>query len=152
VNFGYGSTQVIPGNHRHRFTTTYTQGSTSHEHTGLTDSASGSVFSTTAVKKDITTYSPPSIKNLLKLEPKEYKYKRSKRSIQQSMNREWMHGYLIEDLVALGFTEPIAYNSAGEPEKLDYSLMSMLVLELVKTQQAEIDSLREEINKMKDKK
>jgi len=149
VNFGGGSTQVPRGNHFHNLNMNNAlTGSNEHRHTGRTYGA----VSTVASKKDITTYSPQNIKNLLELQPKQYKYKRANRAAQEDQNREWMHGYLIEDLETLGFTEPIAYNSKGEPERLDYSLMSVLVLELVKTQQTEIDSLREEINKMKDKK
>ena len=149
ANFGGGSTQVARGNHFHNLTLNNAlTGSNEHRHTGRTYGA----VSTVASKKDITTYSPQNIKNLLELQPKQYKYKRANRAAQEDQNREWMHGYLIEDLETLGFTEPIAYNSKGEPERLDYSLMSVLVLELVKTQQTEIDSLREEINKMKDKK
>jgi len=149
VNFGGGSTQVAQGNHFHNLNMNNAlTGSNEHRHTGRTYGA----VSTVASKKDITTYSPQNIKNLLELQPKQYKYKRANRAAQEDQNREWMHGYLIEDLETLGFTEPIAYNSKGEPERLDYSLMSVLVLELVKTQQTEIDSLREEINKMKDKK
>ncbi len=146
ANFGSGITQIARGNHTHSLSTSFAlSGLNRHQHSGNTGTPS-----TTAVKKDITTYNPENIKNLLQLQPKQYKYKRSHRANQESTNREWMHGYLIEDLLALGFSEPVFYDAEGNPEALDYSLMSLLVLELVKTQQAEIDSLKEEVLKLKD--
>jgi hypothetical protein len=146
VRFGTGSTNVPAGNHTHSLSTSFAlSGLNRHQHSGSTGTPS-----TTAVKKDITTYNPKNIKNLLQLEPKQYKYKRPHRANQESTNREWMHGYLIEDLLALGFSEPVFYNAEGAPEALDYSLMSLLVLELVKTQQTEIESLKEEVLKLKD--
>lgn len=143
VSLGTGSQQAARGNHTHSVNVAAAlSGLNRHSHTAT-------ISSSILVKKDITTHSPKNIKNLLKLEPKKYKYKRSHRGYQESTNREWMHGYLIEELLDLGFSEPVAYNKKGEPEKLDYGLMAMLVLELVKVQQSEIDSLKEEIQEIK---
>jgi hypothetical protein len=67
-----------------------------------------------------------------------------------NLNKEWMHGYIVEELVDLGFSEPASYDEEGAPNGLDYGLMSMLVLELVKVQQTEIDFLKEELLRLKD--
>jgi hypothetical protein len=146
--FGTARLQIPNGDHTHSFTTSQAlSGVNRHSHTGTTGTPS-----TIKVKKEITTHSLENIKNLLKLEPKRYKYKRNKRDYQQARNREWMYGYMAEELIELGFSEPIGYGKEGEPETLDYGLMSMLVLELVKVQQSEIDSLKEEVLRLKDAK
>ena len=146
VVFGSGRTEVARGDHTHSFSTSQAlSGANRHSHSGNTSGPS-----TIKVKKDITTHSPENIKNLLNLEPKRYKYKRNKRGWQQARNREWMYGYIAEELIELGFSEPVGYSKDGEPETLDYGLMSMLVLELVKVQQTEIDSLKEEVLRLKD--
>ena len=62
-----------------------------------------------------------------------------------------MHGYMIEDILDLGFDEVIHYDKDGNPEKFDYSLFSALVFELVKVQQGEIELLQEEVKKLKEK-
>jgi hypothetical protein len=118
-----------------------------HTHTGNV-----TIPSTRRVKRDIETYTPQNIKNLLNLEPKRYKYKRSEREMHSNLNKEWMHGYIVEELVDLGFPEPASYDEEGAPNGLDYGLMSLLVLELVKVQQTEIDSLKEEVLRLKDAK
>jgi hypothetical protein len=138
VEFGDGSAEVARGNHTHTTTLIGTQTSTPN--------------STERVKKNIEEYAPNNIKNLLNLNPKKYQYKRSMRQVHQNLNKDWMHGYLVEELITLGFPEPVGYDSEGLPASLDYGLMSMLVLELVKAQQTEIDSLREEVSRLKDKK
>lgn len=154
VNFGGGSTQVARGNHTHRYSYGfYTRDLAGRRLTGfVTSSRSTNAPSTRRVKKNIETHTPSNIKNLLDLEPKKYKYKRSERASHESLNKEWMHGYIAEELIDLGFPEPVGYDAEGRPASLDYGLMSMLVLELVKVQQDEINLLREEVLILKDKK
>jgi hypothetical protein len=69
----------------------------------------------------------------------------------EGINREWMHGYIAEEVQELGFEELLGYDEKGEPASLNYGLLSTLVLELVKVQQTEIDSLKEEIQRLKEK-
>lgn len=99
-------------------------------------------------KKDVQDYELKNPKNLLNLNFKKFKYKRPDSNYHTQANREWMHGYIIEELMDLGFDEVIHYDKDGNPEKLDYSLFSALVLELVKVQQQEIDCLREKVEKL----
>jgi len=154
VSFGGGSTQVARGNHTHGYTNSfYTRDYAGRELTIIANYRTRtSAPSTRRVKKNIETHTPSNIKNLLDLEPKKYKYKRSERASHESLNKEWMHGYIAEELIDLGFPEPVGYDAEGRPASLDYGLMSMLVLELVKVQQDEINLLREEVLILKDKK
>jgi hypothetical protein len=62
-----------------------------------------------------------------------------------------MHGYIAEEVLELGFEELLGYDEKGEPASLNYGLLSTLILELVKVQQTEIDSLKEEIQRLKEK-
>jgi hypothetical protein len=146
LSFGTGSQQVPRGNHTH----TVNVGSGLEG--AIIRTTSGPSASTLKVKKDIQPYKPAEIKNLLKLEPKTYRYKRSERAYHQALNKELMHGYVVEELLDLGFPEPVGYDKDGNPATLDYGLMSLLVLELVKVQQTEIDFLKEEVLRLKDAK
>lgn len=105
-------------------------------------------YSSKRLKNSISSHKIADPKKLLALDFKKFKYKRPVIESQKSANREWMHGYLIEDLMELGFEEVVHYNEKGEPERLDYGLFSTLVLELVKVQQQEIEYLKEKVEKL----
>ena len=102
-------------------------------------------------KKNISNHITQDPKKLLDLEFKKYKYKRKYKAIEDNANREWMHGYILEDLADLGFDEVLQYDSSGVPNRIDYGLFSTLVLELVKVQQQEIESLQERIKTLEEK-
>jgi hypothetical protein len=125
----------------------------SHSH-GVTPTGSvnvGSVItSTLKLKQDISDFVVTDPKNILNLKMKKYKYKNSVRGIQNRYNREWMYGYIAEDVQDLGVEQILAYDKNGDPDGIDYGLLSVLVLELVKVQQSEIDSLKEEIQRLKE--
>jgi hypothetical protein len=125
----------------------------SHGH-GVTPSGSVSVgavvTSTLKLKKDISDFTVTDPKNILNLKIKKYKYKNSVRGIQNRYNREWMYGYIAEEVQELGVEQILAYDKNGDPDGIDYGLLSVLVLELVKVQQNEIDSLKEEIQRLKE--
>jgi len=154
VRFGNAPQLAARGNHTHTVSDLYpTRGFEGANLTGFVNiTRTTSTPSTQKIKKDIESYEPSDIKKLLNLEPKKFKYKRSKRGYHKELNKEWMHGYMVEDLVDLGFSEPVGYDKDGDADKLDYGLMSLLVLELVKVQQTEIDFLKEEVTRLKDKK
>jgi hypothetical protein len=105
--------------------------------------------STIKLKKEVTDYSMVDVKNLLNLNLKRYKYKNQVRHLQEG--REWMYGYIAEEVEQLGIEEIVGYDENKEPNAINYSLLSTLVLELVKVQQTEIDSLKEEIQRLKEK-
>jgi hypothetical protein len=140
------STRFASSSHRHSFFDRYgVVGQT----TAFTYTSSPlTVSSSIKRKKDVQDYELENPKNLLNLKFKKFKYKRSDSNYHTQANREWMHGYIIEELMDLGFDEVIHYDKDGNPEKLDYSLFSALVLELVKVQQQEIDCLQEKVKKL----
>jgi hypothetical protein len=63
-----------------------------------------------------------------------------------------MYGYMAEDLIENDFEEVIGYDKDGLPDTVNYGLISIFVLELVKKHQNEIDSLKEEIQRLKEAK
>ena len=179
ISVGSGAAQVAAGNHTHGqggYTNAGSIGIPSHTHpvsasiSGATSSAgahtghgghshpvtinasiSTSAPSSLKLKKEISDHQPADIKNILNLKLKKYKYKNQLRHLQEGINREWMHGYIAEEVQELGFEELLGYDEKGEPASLNYGLLSTLVLELVKVQQTEIDSLKEEIQRLKEK-
>jgi hypothetical protein len=118
-----------------------------HDHSVTIDGRTGTP-STIKLKKEVTDYSMVDVKNLLNLNLKRYKYKNQARNLQEG--REWMYGYIAEEVEELGIKEIIGYDENKEPNAINYGLLSTLVLELVKVQQTEIDSLKEEIQRLKE--
>jgi len=169
VTLGSGSTAAAAGNHVHGVGGYSAAGSTgvpSHTHSvsGTTGSggshtghaghshsfsATSGTPSTLKLKKEITDYQMIDVKNLLNLNLKRYKYKNQARNLQEG--REWMYGYIAEEVEELGIREIVGYDENKEPNAINYGLLSTLVLELVKVQQTEIDSLKEEIQRLKEK-
>ena len=80
---------------------------------------------------------------MLNLELKKFKYKNSEKDL--TKNSEWEFGYMAEDLYELGITEPLAYDSDGNPNRVDYSLIGVLAVELLKNQEKRISKLEEEL-------
>jgi hypothetical protein len=125
-------------------------GSHVHQTPGF-DGTATSNTSTLKLKKDISEYEVPEIKKLLNLQLKRYKYKNQVRYLQESINRDWMYGYIAEEVEELGFEELVGYDEKGEPASLNYGLLSTLVLELVKVQQTEINLIKEKIKRRREK-
>jgi hypothetical protein len=63
-----------------------------------------------------------------------------------------MHGYIAEEVLEAGVEEILVYDKDGDPSGLNYELLSTLIIELLKEQQSEIESLKEEIQGLKDDK
>jgi hypothetical protein len=178
INIGSGSTQAAGGNHVHGqggYTSAGGTGVSSHTHpltlsgsisssglhgghsTGFNGSHSHSVSvsgttqsntSTLKLKKEISDYEIDDVKKLLNLQLKRYKYKNQVRYLQDDLNREWMYGYIAEEVLENGIEEIVGYDENKDPASLNYGLLSTLVLELVKEQQKEIDSLKEELQEL----
>ena len=177
INTGSGATQVAVGNHVHGQGGYSNAGSTgvgSHTHplsvsgtaTGGTHGGHGtgngshdhsvnlagntqSNSSTLKLKKEISDYGIDP-KKLLNLQLKKYKYKNQVRYLQDDLNREWMYGYIAEEVLENGVEEIVGYDENKEPASLHYGLLSTLVLELVKEQQKEIDLLKEELRQLEE--
>ncbi len=169
---GTGSSQVAAGNHTHSSGSVPAHSHSfigqslaitggAHSHLGRDGSHLHGITvqgfvgavqtSSRKFKKDISDYKIDP-KKLLKLELKKYKYKDLVNQGQESQNREWMYGYIAEDVLELGVEEIITYNKKKEPIALNYGLLSTLAIELLKSQQTEIDFLKEEIQRLKDAK
>lgn len=107
------------------------------------------VSSTKKLKKEISDYSID-LEKLLLLQPKRFKYRNQARMA--SKNREWDYGYIAEEALELGVEEIVGYDEKGEVDSINYGLLSVFVLELVKKQQDEINLLSEEIKRLKENK
>ena len=177
INTGSGATQVAVGNHVHGQGGYSNAGSTgvgSHTHPlSVSGTASGGTHgghgtgngshshsinlagntqsnsSTLKLKKEISDYGIDP-KKLLNLQLKRYKYKNQVRYLQDDLNREWMYGYIAEEVLENGVEEIVGYDENKEPASLHYGLLSTLVLELVKEQQKEIDLLKEELRQLEE--
>jgi hypothetical protein len=123
-----------------------------HQHTQPTYIGTAtSNTSTLKLKKEISDYKVEDVKKILNLKLKRYKYKNEVRNLQDSINREWMYGYIAEEVLATGIEEIVGYDENKEPNSLNYGLLSTLVLELVKIQQNEIDLIKERIKRQRRK-
>jgi hypothetical protein len=103
-------------------------------------------------KKDITEYVVDDPKKILKLKLKQFKYKAKHRDMHESFGREYLQGYIAEEAQEMGISEILTYDHHGDVEGIRYDIVGVLVLELVKQQQNEIDSLKEEIQRLKERK
>jgi hypothetical protein len=139
-----------PGTGTHGGHSTGNNGQHNHSRPA-TSGTTGSNTSTLKLKKEISDYEVSEIKNLLNLQLKRYKYKNQVRHLQESINRDWMYGYIAEEVENLGFEELVGYDEKGEPASLNYGLLSTLVLELVKVQQTEISLIKEKIKRRREK-
>jgi hypothetical protein len=148
ANFGTGNLQVARGDHGHPAGFSVTSGPAAPNAHRHSVSANFTV-STKKLKKEIQEYSFDTNK-LLNLTLKKFKYKNQAKDY--SLNREWEYGYIAEEVQDLGLQEIVSYNNDGSPAKVNYALLSVLVLELVKNQNKEIESLKKEIQKIKENK
>lgn len=154
ARIGTASNQVARGSHGHIGSLSFsnqltgTAAPNSHRH-GYTSATSVSITSTKKLKKDIQNYNFD-INVILKLQLKKFKYLNQARN--KMLNREWEFGYIAEEVEELGFEEILGYNAKGEPNSINYSVLSVFAIELLKQQQKQIDFLTKEIEKLKENK
>jgi hypothetical protein len=140
-----------PANHTHsqyatsgRYDTSFAGSHVGHGgHTHFTN------VSTRKLKKEISDYSID-LDKLFLLQPKRFKYRNQAKDA--SKNREWDYGYIAEEALELGVEEILGYDEKGEVDSINYGLLSVFVLEIVKKQQNEINLLSEEIKRLKENK
>jgi len=173
ISAGTGSNQLAIGNHTHAGGTSvashthplpgtsYSIGGGSHggHTTPLTGShthgvtVTGSTLSNTSTfkaKKEISDHAFD-VTKLLTLKLKQYKYKNNYRSLQDGMNREWMYGYIAEEVQEAGIEEILGYDENGEVDSLQYGTLVTLAIELIKKQQNDIELLKEAIQRLEEK-
>ena len=80
---------------------------------------------------------------ILKVEPKSF--------IDKTTGRPGI-GFIAEDLDALGLKNLVVYNDAGQPESIAYGEIPVYIIEVLKAQQKEIESLKKEVSALKVKK
>ena len=149
--FGTGFSTAARGNHTHSISVLDTAFS-GHGHGIGNDGSHGHAASISSsslrFKNSIEDYSVEDLKEkLFKLKFKKYKYNNAQRDLRRSADG-WNYGYIAEDVDDIGLKEIIAYDRKNRPAALDYGLLSSLILEIVKVQQNEIDSLKEQLNKL----
>jgi hypothetical protein len=148
---GTGSANLARGSHSHSVSVLDTAVS-AHGH-GIGNDGSHSHTATTGpsslrFKNSIEDYGVENLKEkLFKLKFKKFKYNNALRNHRRSADG-WNYGYIAEEVDDIGLKEIIEYDKKNRPSALDYGLLSSLVLEIVKEQQSEIDSLKEQLNKL----
>lgn len=136
----HGHSQYSATNHTHSGSTTSVSGTTvaNHSH-GI------SGLSTRKMKKDIEDYSIDPNK-VLDLSLKRFRYLNHAKKFQQSTgNRDWNYGYIAEEVLESGLEELLVYDENGEPFGLNYGLVGVLSLELIKSMKNEIEDLKNKV-------
>jgi hypothetical protein len=131
------------GNHTH---STLSTGDHTHLSSGV---HSHTAVSSKKYKKNIENVEFSDPLNILSLQPVKFKYKNSKRQRHDQENREWMYGYIAEDVFEKGLEEVVGYDDNGEIESLDYSLLTLRLVEVLKIAMSEIEDLKSQIQNMK---
>ena len=104
--------------------------------------------STIRVKEEVSSYEFDTSK-LLKLDLKRFKYLKGAKP--RDMNRDWFFGYIAEELVEQGFEEVVGYDQDGIPNAINYSLIGVMSLELIKQHEEKIIKLEEEIKRLSER-
>lgn len=135
IDWGFTLYEVPYGSHTHR----YLDGS-------ITRTTQPAQSSTRRLKKDISASELPNYRKILEIEPQRFKYKREK--TQKAQGRDWLHGYMAEDLQSLGLEEVLVYDKKGEATAVRYDLISLYLVELLKEHEATIKELKKRIEKL----
>ena len=137
--------QYASTNHTHSGQTTGTVASDppvpGHTHT---ISGLGNV-STRALKKDIEDYEVDPEK-ILNLSLKRFRYLNHARRFQLNLgNRDWSYGYIAEEVLDSGLEELLIYDDQGKPFGLNYALVGVLSLELVRSLKNRVELLEQKV-------
>ena len=100
-------------------------------------------------KKDITDYTFD-LSKLMDLDLKKFRYLNQYKN--RSANREWFFGYIAEEVQSLGLEELLAYDQDGLPSGVNYSLVGVFTLELVKMQEERIKTLEDQLQILSEEK
>jgi hypothetical protein len=156
VSVGNSSNSVAVGNHTHAVNTSVidTTGPNtglSHTHGYRIATSPTSTPSTLRVKKEVSDHVLDDPRRILGLRLKRFKYRNPQRGLHEGANREWMYGYIAEEVQEAGVEEVLGYDSDGLVDSVNYGLLSALLLELVRSHQDEIDSLRQDLERLKER-
>jgi len=159
ANFGNTSNTIAVGNHTHSQYTTFghvhtlnisTTGS-GHTHIGSTGThthggQSGPVPSSVRYKKDISNHELSNLEKILKLKTKKFKYKNKYRDLNRG--QDWQYGIIAEEAEGLGLKEIIEYDAEGRPDRINFGVVSLYALQLIKQQRDEIDLLKTQVARL----
>ena len=140
---GHTHNQYAGTNHTHSGNTTGQSGGDVDYHTH-TISGLGSVSSRT-LKKDIEDYEIDPEK-VLRLSLKRFRYLNHARKFQKNLgNRDWNYGYIAEEVLDSGLEELLIYDDQGKPFGLNYGLVGVLSLELVRSLKEKVELLEQRV-------
>lgn len=154
VRTGTGSNEAAAGNHDHGFQTNsvtrQTQIEDGHRHSYTDVRISNITVSSKRHKKNISAYKINDPEALLRVEPKKFQYKSSKKDHHQARNKEWILGYIAEEFEEVGLEDVLIYDKEGRPDAIDYSIVSLVIVEIIKLHQAKINYLEQELERLKE--
>lgn len=101
------------------------------------------ISSTRKLKKDISDHTFDHSK-LLELDLKTFRYLNHAKNMKD--NREWHFGYIAEDVYDLGLEELVGYNAEKEPVSINYAMVGVFALEIIKEQQKSIELLERKVS------
>jgi hypothetical protein len=156
ANFGSSSNTVAVGNHTHGQYTTYGHShfvnlsGGAHGHFGASGahghSATSGQASSVRYKKDISNHELSNLEKILKLKTKKFKYKNKYRDLNRG--QDWQYGIIAEEAEGLGLKEIIEYDAEGRPDRINFGVVSLYALQLIKQQQDEIDLLKTQVARL----
>lgn len=157
ASFGTGFNSVARGNHSHG---TFVGASNSNVIVLSSNVARSThrhqvnvlASSSLRYKKDITSHKILEPEKILNLDLKKYKYKNSKRAYHQNANQEWMYGYIAEEVHEMGFDEILGFDDDGNPDSINYGMVSVILLEVVKNQHKDIEEMKKRLTSLEEKK
>jgi hypothetical protein len=148
VSFGTGFSDVARGNHSHG---TFVGGPNTSVFSTHRHQVNVLASSSVRYKKDISTHIIDEPEKILNLELKKYKYKNSKKMYHQAAKQEWMYGYIAEEVHEMGFDEILGFDDDGNPDSINYGLVSVILLEVVKKQKQDIENIKKDLSRLKEK-
>lgn len=118
------------------------------EHDTVSEGNHTHSVSTKRIKKDISHHDIENIEKYLNLDLKQFKYVEDLKPLMR--DRDFIYGYIAEEASEQGIEELLSFDENMEPNGFEYDYLSTMVVEILKIQRAEIESLEEEIQRLKD--
>jgi hypothetical protein len=140
VNFGSVARADHGHPHSHSISsqTGTTSGSGLPAHSHGVNVGTSSALSSVRYKKDMQDYEFDTSK-LFSVKLKKFRYKNKYKD--HKANRDWFFGYSAEELSELGLEEVLNYDQNGDPHAVNYSLIGVFALELLKDHEKRIKDL-----------
>ncbi|MCH2023751.1 MAG: tail fiber domain-containing protein [Saprospiraceae bacterium] len=82
---------------------------------------------------------------ILQAQPKDYQMKK-----EYGPEGDWIFGYIAEELDEIGLKRLVLYDDQGRPDGIKYKMIGVYNLEIIKSQQKQIDALQIQLDEMKE--